>query len=43
MSRWSYLKTLVSVRLWLENFGAGCLNFFYHAGGIAILFVIHAS
>ncbi|HOG23354.1 MAG TPA: ABC transporter permease [Candidatus Omnitrophota bacterium] len=38
MSRWSYLKTLVSVRLWLENFGAGCLNFFYHAGGIAILF-----
>ena len=38
MSHWANLKRTVSVRSWLHNFGAGCLNVFEGAGGIALLF-----
>ena len=39
MSDWDDLRRTVSVRSWLEKFGAGCLDIFYGAGGIALLFV----
>jgi len=32
------LKRTVSVRAWLRNFGAGCVDIFEGAGGIALLF-----
>ena len=38
MTRWSGLKKTVSVRFWLQDFGAGCLDIFRGAGGIALLF-----
>jgi phospholipid/cholesterol/gamma-HCH transport system permease protein len=38
MTHWSDLKRTVSVRLWLHDFGAGCLDIFRGAGGIALLF-----
>ena len=37
MSPWNDLRKTVSVRLWLFRFGAGCLDIFRAAGGIAIL------
>ena len=38
MSQWSDLKRRVSILAWLQRFGAGCLNIFENAGGIALLF-----
>ena len=38
MSDWNDLKRTVSVRSWLQRFGAGCLDIFQGAGGIALLF-----
>lgn len=38
MSRWGDLRRVVSVRSWLANFGAACLEIFEGAGGIALLF-----
>ena len=38
MSDWDNLKRTVSVRSWLQRFGAGCLGIFQGAGGIALLF-----
>ena len=38
MSHWNDLKRTVSVRSWLQRFGAGCLDIFQGAGGIALLF-----
>jgi phospholipid/cholesterol/gamma-HCH transport system permease protein len=38
MSHWTNLKRTVSFRSWLQRFGAGCLDIFEGAGGIALLF-----
>jgi len=38
MSDWDDLRRTVSIRAWLQRFGAGCLDIFQGAGGIALLF-----
>ena len=38
MSHWSNVRRTVSIRSWLRRFGAGCLDIFQGAGGIALLF-----
>ncbi|MFA5159852.1 MAG: ABC transporter permease [Candidatus Omnitrophota bacterium] len=38
MTDWNDLRRTVSVRVWLQKFGAGCLDIFQGAGGIALLF-----
>ena len=38
MSHWTELRHTVSIRSWLRRFGAGSLDIFEGAGGIALLF-----